>query len=335
MEVKQSGPLAFRLPKNEMASVIKVTLGLQCSALSPFAGIAPEAVGGLSPAAEAVAKHPVFRAAAAIIAEPQLEILSLKGGGFAVSESFAAYGRPAAGRQDLASLHPSEDALMVLYFENPGDYLDWWVTQFTAKVYEPIANLIAPTLSLEALMCLFHAIDSYRRAYMYSLLRYTPEQELSISKAEFLDSMGASLQSKDTRWLLPALFALTPGLGGSNLNLLPEHLDYIEKMGFISRSKNPDTGEELFRFGDEGASVGAEFCFTWLSAMGWEASILGESGRRSLSINFLAQTAITNHLFALKKNQDGSFNCDHQPLVFDEFKKKMNEWLQATVKEAK
>jgi membrane protease subunit (stomatin/prohibitin family) len=71
-----------------------------------------------------------------------------------------------------------------------------------------------------------------------------------------------------------------------------------------------------------------------LSSLGWEASVLDESTRRSLSIHFLAQTAISNHLFTLKKNQDGSFNSDHQPLVFDQLKEKMSEWLKVTIKEA-
>jgi hypothetical protein len=334
METKQAGPLAFRLPKSEMAAVIKGPLGLQCSRLSPLAGITPEVSGELSPAAGAVAKHPVFRTAASIMADPQLEIHSLKGGSSAASENFAVFGRPAAGGQGLASLHASEDALLVLYFESPDDFIDWWVNQFAVKVHEPIANLITPTLPLEVLMCLFHTIDSFRRAYIYSLLSYAPRQELFISKAEFLDSMGAALRSKDTRWLLPALFALTPGLGGGSLNLLPDHLDYIENMGFIRRAKSPGSGEEIFKFGYKGTSIGTEFCFTWLSSLGWEASVLDESTRRSLSIHFLAQTAISNHLFTLKKNQDGSFNSDHQPLVFNQLKEKMSEWLKVTIKEA-
>lgn len=323
--IKRSGPLALRADWNDLAALVTGRPGIRCTHLSPFfGGAAPGGAG----AAGRLAEDPVFQASAEVLSRPGLRIVFWKGGGGAKAEKFTVYGLPPGENPALVSLHDAGgDSRLLLYFESGSSFVDWWADTFAGQVEEPSANLIAPSLSLESLVCILHAVDCYRRAYMESMLSYTAGRDLSIPAAQYMTTMRQSLQSGDTRWLLPALFALTPGLGGLALNLRHDHLDVVGELGFLDLFAGPGGGEDIFLFGEAGKIMGMEFYATWLSSVGWEATAAGPGGDMVTSRAFLAPTAFANHLFTF--NPAGrSFGFSHQALTLSGLKSAMAGLLQ-------
>ncbi len=182
-------------------------------------------------------------------------------------------------------------------------------------------------LENEVLVCALNCIDLYRRFYMAGMLDYRAVSvDVSISSADFVQLLKRSLASGDKRWLLPALFELTPGLKQVPVALKPEHLKKIEELGFI-------TGKEaVFTLGERSRLMGTEFISTWMNATGWQAAALVNDEARSLSRVFIASTAFTNHLFSFETGSGGEGRFRHQALNVQELKQTLAKWMEALQK---
>ena len=322
MENQINTPDAFGLTGEELATVVLGNLGLKCSRLSMFSAT-PAAAPSTSQEAVKAVSFPQFRRAAEILANPLVKLTAAKGGSALAVEGFSVYGNPLASGMEFAAVLQPGNASLVLYFASIEIFVDWWADQFACQANIPVTNTLVPALPAEEFTFILHVLDSYRRIHMESMLLYSPLKESRISGDTFMASFGVALKSGDIRWLMPALFSLTPGLSGTRLDLHPEIMETAEALHFIRRTKNPDSGTDELRFLDPAAALGYEFATSWLFGLGLSVEALTPGGMALLGREFLAPTALANHVFSVEKGQTGLDMFTHCALTLDEYRQHM------------
>jgi hypothetical protein len=327
---KSANLYAFKVNPGQMAALMATMLQQECNPLSPYALGAVIPDGTVAEETKKMAQHPVFASVTAILAKPRLRTVYHKGGGVR-QESFAVYSCAEGPTKGWVSLHDGGDATnLLLFFPDQESFLQWWVQRFAGDITQPAINAITPTLPLESLVVILHAIDCYRRSYYESMLSYEPDKGAIISEADFLRTLKTSLKSKDPRWLLASLFTLMSGFQGMTLNILPEHFSAAFELGFLVVDNQP--AGSFYRFGEQGKILGQEFTVTWLWAVAWEAVGLTSEGVKSLSQAYLAPTAFANHLFFLLDGKPGTKDFSHHALDREELFLALTEWYQAVEK---
>ncbi len=276
--------------------------------------------------AQALFQSPLFTRAARLLMEPDLKIMYHSGGGGTAEDAF-----PVLMRQDdsavLMAAKNKDDDFLCLMFPNISQFLDWWCSIYSNLIKDEYRSPFNNAMSLETLLSALHSIDIYRRSYMESMLNYELEQGMSVKRSDFLSTLTKALASGDIRWLLPSIFRLTPGLTSVQLKLLPEHLEEVEKMGII-KSWTDENQENMYTLSENGKILGSEFSYTWMSSIGWKASILKAGQEMILSRVYLAPTAFTNHLFSFQATPAGSFTCNHQSLTGIKLRENLNQWFK-------
>ena len=327
MENQTNTPDAFGFAGQELAGIILGNLGLKCNRLSAFQAGGPLPASSSEEALKAL-DFPEFQRAAAILANPLIKLSAAKGGGALPGETFFVFGSPQPSGMEFAALLFPGEATLVLYFASQAALLDWWTGLFACQANTPAVNRLLPALPLEEFTFLLHVLDSFRRISMQSMLLYHPVKDYRISVPDFAASFDVALNSGDIRWLMPALFSLTPGFSGTQLDLQPDMLIMAEMLEFVQRTKDPVSGvDELFFLGPA-IALGSEFATSWMWGLGLSVEMLAASGTTAFAREFLAPTAITNHLFSVTK---GPANLDlftHFALTLDEYRQHMTTLLK-------
>jgi hypothetical protein len=327
MDNQTNKPAAFGFSGEELAHVVLGNLGLKCNKLSLFSQTGASAATTSEEAVKAVS-FPQFRRAAEILANPLIKLSAVKGGSTLPAEAFTVSGCPAASGVEFAVVLRPGDVSLVLYFASIEPFLDWWTELFACKATSPVINTLVPALPVEEFTFLLHILDSFRRIHMESMLLYHPLKESRISVEAFNASFEVALNSGDVRWLMPALFSMTPGLSGTLLDLHPEIVDTAEALRFINRVKNPVNGEDELRFLDPGISMGYEFATSWSFGLGLSVEVLTAGKSDLIAREFLAPTALSNHLFRVEKGKSGLDMFTHYALTLEEYRQHMVDLLK-------
>ncbi len=322
----KGNPEIFKLMPRDIDHIYK-RANLSGNTLSPFRYSSTEAeYPQPSEWAQALFEAPVFARAARLLLEPDLKIMYHSGGGGTAEDAF-----PVLMRQDdsavLMAAKNKDDDFLCLMFPSISQFLDWWCSMYSNLIKDEYPSPFNNAMPLETLLSALHSIDIYRRSYMESMLNYKLEQGMSVRRPDFLGTLTKALASGDIRWLLPSIFRLTPGLTSVQLKLLPEHLEEVEKMGII-KSWTDENQENMYTLSENGKILGSEFSYTWMSSIGWKASILKAGQEMILSRVYLAPTAFTNHLFSFQATPAGSFTCNHQSLTGVKLRENLDQWFK-------
>jgi hypothetical protein len=327
MENQTIKPDAFGFAGGELANVVLGNLGLKCNRLSRFYSAGP-AVASTSEDAVKAVSFPLFQRAAGILANPQFRLSAVKGGSALPLEPFTVYACPGASGMEFAALLQPGDAALVLYFASDQSFLDWWLDLFACKATSSIVNTLVPRLPVEDFIFVLHVLDTFRRIYMESMLLYHPLKECRIPEEDFKASFTVALNSGDVRWLLPAFFSLTPGLRGMQVDLQAGIIATAEMLHFISRTKNPDGATDDLLYGEPAIAFGYELATSWMFGLGLTVEVLNGDETRLVAREFLAPTALSNHLFTVEKGQAGLDMFTHLALTLDEYGGHMTSLLQ-------
>jgi hypothetical protein len=334
MDIQTNKPVAFAFTGDELNKVIIGNLGLKCNKLSQLSSAIPVVASSSENATQAVSL-PLFRRAAEILANPGVKLSCAKGGSTLAVESFNVYGcATPAGMELVAALRPG-DVSLVLYFATVETFLEWWTDLFACKENNPVTNYLVPELPLEEFTFILHVLDAFRRIHMQSMLLYRPLKESRISINEFMASFEVALNSGDVRWLMPALFSITPGLKDILLDLHPDIIDTAEALHFIKRTTNPNNGGDELLYLDPGIALGYEFATSWLFGLGLAAEVLTGDEVSMVAREFLAPTALSNHLFTIVKGNSGLEMFTHFALTLEEYRKHMAALLKKAAAKVK
>jgi hypothetical protein len=327
MENQTIKPDAFGFAGGELANVVLGNLGLKCNRLSRFYSAAPALASNSDDAIKA-ASFPQFRRAAEILANPLVKLSAAKGGSALPLEPFTVYACPGASGMEYAALLQPGDAALVLYFASDQSFLDWWLDLFACRANSPVVNVLVPSLPVEDFTFVLHVLDTFRRIYMESMLLYHPLTECRIPEEDFKASFAVALNSGDVRWLLPAFFSLTPDLRGTLVDLQPGIIETAERLHFINRTKNPDGATNDIVYNEPAIAFGYELVSSWMFGLGLAIEVLNGDTPRLVAREFLAPTALSNHLFTVEKGRAGLDMFTHSALTLDEYGSHMSALLQ-------
>lgn len=326
MEMKQNvlaGAEVIKLMPGDINHLFRRS-GLTGNKLSPFSYQAGQAaVSSPSPAFKQLSENPGLPQVARKILEPDLKVLFQRGGAGTADDNYYAL----LSRDDekvLGQLTNSRGELLLLLFPDGEAFLQWWAGVYASAGAGDYRTVFPDGLELEVLVCALHCIDLYRRFYMESMLEYRNLAGISISTPDFMQLLKRSLAGADKRWLLPALFELTPGLKNSRIKLQPEHLKKLEELGFVRFND-----QKMITMAEQTTTMGAEFLQTWMGAVGCQASALLSGEERVLSRVFMAPTAFANHLFSFEIGAGGERRFRHQAVTGSELKSTLGKWLES------
>lgn len=330
METNQGsngGAEVFKLSPSDINFVFRSS-GLVGNTLSPFS-YDSEAAAVASPSEyfQAFQQDALFRGSAGKLLEPDLKVSFSTGGSGAQEDTYSVLMK----KEDpsvLAVMENSEGGYLLLHFAEKNAFLQWWVSVYGMNSNASYRQVFDSVKPLEVLVYALHSVDTYRRAYMESMLSYNSEVSLAIGNVGFLDSMKQALASQDSRWLLPTLFKLCPALTRAKLKLLPEHIRAAEEAGFITLHNDENSGDMIVTLGDKAQSMGTEFLKTWIVATAIEAAIYTDGNMRRVSSLFLAPTAFANHLFSFRRTGEG-YDFSHQALDLKGLESYLSQCFQA------
>lgn len=271
--------------------------------------------------------NPAFASIARLLLEPDLKIHYHSGGSAAMDEEFFTF-LSSADPHVLALFINSQGHYILLYFPDWQAYLQWWASVYSTEGSEDYEQISSTDSEIETLVCALHCIDFYRRSYMESMLDFRSQLNVSIHTHDFIQLLKNALASTDTRWLLPSLFELTPGLKHMSIALKPEHLSIIENIKFVQCNE-----DLILTLEERSMAMGTEFLMTWMGAVGWQASALINDEISPLSHVFMAPTAFANHLFSFETDPDGASRFRHQACNRSDLSKVLFTWMD-TLREA-
>ena len=325
---------AYLFKSGELEALL-ADISIERNALSPISRVGYDAPGlFLTEEKLKLRDSAAFRTAASIISSPQIRISVVKGGGSLGVEHFNLLGRIEGESARWTALINNENTTAAIYFDDTQGLIEWFNDTFAVKTDIPMNNLLASDMTLEEWVILAHTVDAFRRVHMESMLLYRPKREYSIAADDYIASLNVSLESGDIRWLLPAFFAVTPGLAGLKPNLSPEVLQAAEAFGLISHTRDSETNAGFFTFSAEGMTIGLEFATSWMYGVGFDAAVLNDDGGRCVPVCFLAPTSLGNHLFMADRNETGAWSIRHQALMHTELDKSLADWFGKVVDHA-
>lgn len=323
---KLAGAEVFKLGPGDIDHLFR-RVGAAGNPLSPFRYDAKQAaVGSPSPWFKTLAESPLCREIGRLLLEPGVKIAFYTGGNNTAEDQFCVL-LTRENSPVLAQLTGSEGHILLLYFPSGASFTTWWTDIYAAAGMEGYPGIFEGAGETEVLICALHCVDLYRRFYLESMLDYRGLVDLSVTTADFVQLLKKSLASKDKRWLLPAMFDLTPGLRGSNIALKPEHFAQLEKAGFVTSKDSHLTLAERSRL------MGTEFVTSWMSAAGLQAIALLKGKEKVLSRLFLATTAFTNHLFSFETGPGGENRFRHQSGAGPELAGTLANWIESCRKD--
>lgn len=265
-----------------------------------------------------LAGQTAFQSAAAVLCQPHLRLSARKGGGSLGMEQFFLLARKAAAGIQWVVLMNDGKASGVLCFPSTGDVARWFAETLGSECQTKARNFLGSTMSLKAWMTAAHALDTFRRLYMESMLVYNPTYSFRISVEDYQTTWQASLESGDVRWLMPAFVALTPGLSGWVGGISPKDGGSHAQCPLMKL--NPSSDHDSLELTADGMAAGFEFTSSWMYGVGWEASTLDKP---ALQTAFLAPTSLANHLFLVDMQADREPTINHQSLTLRELEESL------------
>lgn len=313
----------YQLAPGDMNHVFRRS-GLLGNKLSPFR-YSTEQAAQSKPSSWflALSEAPFFLSIAKLLLEPDLKILFHHGGNAAKQEQFYTF-LTADEPYVLALFFESQEAYQLLFFSDWENYLQWWARLFSTDGSPEYEQVFRDKDEIETLVCALQCVDYYRRANMESMLDFQNGVDISLHTHDFVQLLKTSLASADTRWLLPSLFELTPGLKNLCLALKPEHLRSIAELKFVSCSQ-----DLIMTMGERSQKMGTEFLMSWREAIGWQATALIKDEERALSHVFMAPTAMANHLLSFETGANKESRFRHQALTRQDLIETLINWVAA------
>ncbi|MCF8011014.1 MAG: zinc ribbon domain-containing protein [Clostridiales bacterium] len=325
MEMNQSAlnsTEVFKLAPGDIDHLFRHS-GLTGNNLSPFYHKTEQAaVSSPSQAFRQLSESPGLFQVAKKLLEPDLKIIFQRGGAGTADDNYYAL-LSGDDKAVLGQFINTQGELLLLMFPDWDAFLKWWVSIYASEGTGDYRAVFPDILEIEILVCAMHCIDLYRRSYMKSMLDYRSLGDISVTTQDFMQLLKRTLASADKRWLLPALFELTPGLKNNRIKLHPEHLKKLEELGFVDINKQNITMAEQTTF------MGEEFLQTWMGAVGCGASAMINGEERNLSRVFLAPTAFANHLFSFETRAGGEHRFRHQAATGSELKNTLGKWMKS------
>ncbi|MDD3654205.1 MAG: zinc ribbon domain-containing protein [Desulfotomaculaceae bacterium] len=302
--------------------------GLTGNHLSPFTYNAEQAAGSRpSELFKALSESPKFRQITKQLLEPDLKIEYKSGGSGTADDQYYTL-LASDGQSVLVQLINSQGEILLVLFPDWEKYLEWWTGLYASPGMSVYQAVFPDVMATEVLVCAVHCVDIYRRSYMESMLDYSGSLNLSLTTQDFVQLLKRSLSSKDKRWLLPAMFEVTPGLKNSRIALKPEHIKQVAELGFVTSK------EAILTLGERSRIMGTEFITSWMGATGWQATALFVGEERSLSRVVLAPTAFANHLFSFETGPGGESRFRHQAGTIPELTQSLVQWMESLRKTA-
>lgn len=259
---------------------------------------------------------------ALLLLEPDIKIFFHSGGSFAQEIQYYALASCKINEIIIES-SDMDGNIEIAIFSDWSQFIDWWIDRYVKKSNETSTPLFSEREELEILVCVFHCIDVYRRAFMESMLNCEFLINTEFRKKEFIDFLKESTAKADNRWLLPNLFNLTPGLKNAKIALTPEHLKRIAKLSFIRGTETATINlDEMTKLS------GIEFLSGWQESVGMLATVAKNNELINLDQKYLALTELTNHQFTFETNRvENKKQFSYQALSSDHLKKIMKEWI--------
>lgn len=321
------GTEVFKLAPGDINHLFRRT-GVKGNSLSPFR-YNPEQAATSSPSElfKALSESPRFGQIATRLLEPDLKIEFKSGGGGTADDRYCAL-LTNNDKNVLAQLANSQGEILLVLFPNWEKYLEWWTGLYASRGISSYQTVFPHVMDTEVLVCALHCLDIYRRSYMESMLEYSGNLSLSLTTQDFVQLLKRSLASKDKRWLLPAMFEITPGLKNSSIALKPGHIKQVEELGFATSK------EAILTLGERSRIMGTEFITSWMGSRGWQATVLVNGEERSLSRVWLAPTAFANHLFSFESGPGGESRFRHQAGTLPELTQSLAQWMESLRKAA-
>ena len=319
---------SFSVRPSDLGAILVDRLRLQATGFSPFAEALANYVPGsgtMDDIAGQLANDTVFATVAGILAQPDLRLELLVGGGMAPLGSMRVYASKAAGDM-LVAIAPGDSEWDVRVFDTPRSCGGWFARQTGTNTQEGEPNHLAPPCTLSTLVAAFHTIDAFRRTAYQDMLAYKRTVDPTITPEEFRSSAVASIHSQDIRWLLPSLLVLDPSLAEDIGTMGSDGLEQAVKRGFLVGAKRAGGTDTVLLFGEAGAHMGSEFLRSWVSSCGYSLDVVGPDGPRTLQRGYVACTGLANHWFRFDV-KDSVLQVNHQPLSLEQYAQKMGDLL--------
>lgn len=276
----------------------------------------------LSEDAKKLIEDATFAEAARTIAHPQIMIRYRVGGGTVNLEESVLNARYDSDVVILSTPNV-RGAFYLQIFENMDRFTTWWVDSFAGNIEETTANYIPPKSELGELIYIFAAIDHYRRVTYQNLLAHQTPAHVKVNMDAFKENLRRELQQKDIRWLLPAFFATTPGIGKYTPDIAPKHAEKLLTLQFFRYVTDKKTDETFMTFGEAGSMMGVEFLRTWLLCAGFEVNVITGQGPKDVLRFFIAPTGLTNHFISFEGDDPRSCTANHQAMTSEQLKYRM------------
>jgi len=308
---------------DDMGPLLVDQFGLRPAPLSPIQAFVTDYLKGsgtLSKEGAQLEAVDLTRRALTVLAHPELLFITISGGGPEAVVQEVACHAPGIEAGVFVSIAPAPDGTLVIqWHRSPWEFLARWLNSVASGAEEPTPNLIPPPITSEALIYILHAVDVYNRQMMQSRLDHEDlEGRPFITAEDFVKTLAASLSSHDTRWLLPAFLAMTPGVSAKGLGDHEEALEKLRILDFL-RAGEDEEGNALLVFGDAAIAMGEEFGRLWSGGAAFRIALARNGELKPLSDGFLAATALANHLILFKEEKDqGQALLNHQTLTRDE-----------------
>jgi hypothetical protein len=325
------GQFAYALTRDDLGPIFVDRAPVANSALSPFYEVLQGYARGsapLSPTATTLLADPDFAPLLQTLAAPQLLVRSRLGGGSASFEEMRLCASPSASARLLAVAITDEGAYLIRVFEDSDAFVAWWMESFAGRNDETIANYVPPRVALGAFLLILHTVDMFRRIAYQRTLDFDLQSTVSLRAADFAALLPRSLQSMDLRWLLPTFATVTPNLGELRPNIVPEHAQALNDLGFVRNTQDPQSGEDLLLFGEAGQAMGVEFMRSWFLAAGFEFTVQGSGSATALPRLFIAPTALANHFVQVETPRDGRAMVNHQAYTYPQLEVKLQEIME-------
>lgn len=317
--------LPFRF--NDLGLMFKKS-GLKGNSLSPFKKIFDNPpIGKESPGLNLIMNNPKLQQIPQSLFEPSLKLKINR----------VEFGEPTKGYYALFTVGggfivviPSDFGENIhINFFNSSSFVDWLLQDdlpVTDKSYEPV---FPGPMDMEILLVSLHSVDLYRRSVIESMLSYEPGFKLSMSTKTFLDYLTRGAKSSDVRWILPALFSLTPGLKNMSISLNQEHIKQAAELGFII------VDEDIITLGKKAVDAGTELSKSFPGLMGIQATHLVDNREFGLSQVFIATNITAGHLFSFEMPEPNRRVFNHQIFQGGDLKKIINTWVDTLIGKVK
>lgn len=246
-----------------------------------------------------------------ILTSPSHWMVQRNGGGQTALQAAHVYFSDSVGSQlVLVTSDTQSDRFLVQLHDDLQDYINWLVDRFCSSNNDLAINYMPPKLTISQFYMLLHVIDSYRRITYSNMLGYDYKTVLQISSKDFYRTLRESLDSGDSRWLVPSVETLLPSVKKFGYTIDPEDLKILFDLDFMDGVLKDDQGGMLV-LSDIGILNGLEFLNHWSASIGIEIYGFVNNTMKLSHQVYIAPTRLSNHMVEFSYDSDQVF-VNHQ-----------------------